>query len=75
MAFVYDPVNSIFLGRENWRLKVRVMKVCDMFPIDEPSRTFSVEMVLVDQMGTRVRGDYVGDLGYYSGVGDEPYGR
>ncbi|KAJ1391359.1 hypothetical protein SESBI_36750 [Sesbania bispinosa] len=55
MTGVYDPVSSVFPGRQNWRLKVRVVRVWDMFPIDEPSRTFSVEMVLVDQMGTRIQ--------------------
>ncbi|KAJ1422504.1 hypothetical protein SESBI_12997 [Sesbania bispinosa] len=54
MAALYEPVSSIFPGRQNWRLKVRVVRVWEMFPIDEPTRTFSIEMVLVDQM--------VGDL-------------
>ncbi|KAJ1393902.1 hypothetical protein SESBI_34579 [Sesbania bispinosa] len=44
MAGVYDQVGSVFPGRQNWRLKVRVVRVWEMYPIDEPSRTFSVEM-------------------------------
>ncbi|KAJ1400825.1 hypothetical protein SESBI_29261 [Sesbania bispinosa] len=49
MAGVYDEVQNIIPGRQNWKLKVRVVRVWAMYPVDEPSRTFSVEMVLVDQ--------------------------
>ncbi|KAJ1420675.1 hypothetical protein SESBI_14252, partial [Sesbania bispinosa] len=50
MASVYVLVSIIVPTRQYWRLNVRVIRVWEMFPIDEPSRTFSVQMVLVDQM-------------------------
>ncbi|KAJ1381739.1 hypothetical protein SESBI_44868 [Sesbania bispinosa] len=49
MAGVYDEVHNIFSGRQSWKLKVRVVRVWEMYPIYEPSRMFTVEMVLVDQ--------------------------
>ncbi|KAJ1393018.1 Nucleic acid-binding, OB-fold [Sesbania bispinosa] len=55
MAGGYDHVANIFPGRQNWRLRVRVVRLWNMFPIDEPSRTFSIEMVLVDEMGERIQ--------------------
>ncbi|KAJ1378176.1 hypothetical protein SESBI_48120 [Sesbania bispinosa] len=40
MAGVYDLLSSVFTGRQNWRLKVRVVRVWEMYPIDEPKELF-----------------------------------
>ncbi|KAJ1384830.1 Nucleic acid-binding, OB-fold [Sesbania bispinosa] len=48
MASVFYVVKNISPGKQTWRLKVRVERVWEMFPLDEPAKPFSVEMVLMD---------------------------
>ncbi|KAJ1438456.1 Nucleic acid-binding, OB-fold [Sesbania bispinosa] len=48
MEGVYNDVADVYLGRQNWRFKVRFLRLWEMFPIDGLAKPFSVEMVLVD---------------------------
>ncbi|KAJ1411026.1 hypothetical protein SESBI_21561 [Sesbania bispinosa] len=55
MAAGYDLIKSLYPGRQNWRLKVRVVRVWDMSPVDQPSQPFAIEMVLIDSEGNRIQ--------------------
>ncbi|KAJ1384828.1 Nucleic acid-binding, OB-fold [Sesbania bispinosa] len=55
MASVFDVVKNISPGKQTWRLKVRVERVWEMFPLDEPAKPFFVEMVLMDSKGDKIQ--------------------
>ncbi|KAJ1382072.1 hypothetical protein SESBI_44584 [Sesbania bispinosa] len=55
MASVFDSLKNIHPGRQTWRLKVRVERMWEMFPLDEPSKPFSIEMVLLDAEYAKVK--------------------
>ncbi|KAJ1441692.1 Nucleic acid-binding, OB-fold [Sesbania bispinosa] len=55
MVGAYDNIGSVSPRKQNWRLKVRIVRIWEIYPIDESSRTFSIEMVLVDQVGDRIQ--------------------
>ncbi|KAJ1397111.1 hypothetical protein SESBI_32017 [Sesbania bispinosa] len=46
---------NVYPGRQTWRLKVRVERMWEMFPLDEPSKPFFVEMVLLDSEGVKIQ--------------------
>ncbi|KAJ1390048.1 Zinc finger, GRF-type [Sesbania bispinosa] len=50
-----DLVKQLCPGRQNWRIKVRVIRLWDMAPIDQPSLPFSIDMVLMDSEGNRIQ--------------------
>ncbi|KAJ1440451.1 hypothetical protein SESBI_02024 [Sesbania bispinosa] len=53
MAF--DLVKNVSPGKQTWRLKVRVERLWEMFPLDEPTKPFSIEMVLIDAEGFKIQ--------------------
>jgi len=44
-----DCLADIALGRENWRIKVRVLRMWVVPAFLKPDETNSLEMVLIDQ--------------------------
>ncbi|XP_057441721.1 uncharacterized protein LOC130733519 [Lotus japonicus] len=39
-----------------WRVKVRVLRVWDMFPVGEPSKPYVIHVVLIDVEGVKIEG-------------------
>ncbi|KAJ1386348.1 hypothetical protein SESBI_40859, partial [Sesbania bispinosa] len=48
MAGVFYKVNDVAPGRKTWCLKVRVIRLWNMCPVEEPEKLFAMEMVLID---------------------------
>lgn len=52
MAGALNPLRSICIGidpkKDTWRVKVRVLRVWDMFPVGEPSKPYAIHVVLID---------------------------
>ncbi|KAJ1409347.1 Nucleic acid-binding, OB-fold [Sesbania bispinosa] len=56
MACAFDPVKKVYPGRQTWRLKVTIERMWGgVFPLDEPAKPFSIEMVLLDSEGVKVQ--------------------
>jgi hypothetical protein len=45
----FDLLSSVVLGRDSWRLKVRVARMWSVSSFLKPELTNSIEMVLVDE--------------------------
>ncbi|KAJ1400498.1 Nucleic acid-binding, OB-fold [Sesbania bispinosa] len=55
MGAVFDPVKNVYPGKQTWHFKVRVELLWEMFPLDEPAKPFSIEMVLLDVEGWKIQ--------------------
>ncbi|KAJ1413287.1 hypothetical protein SESBI_19834 [Sesbania bispinosa] len=55
MAGMYDLVKDVFLCTQTWRLKVRIVKIWEMCPIDQPANPFAIEMVMMDIEGAKIQ--------------------
>ncbi|XP_057445528.1 uncharacterized protein LOC130737715 isoform X3 [Lotus japonicus] len=55
-----NPLRSICIGidpkKDTWRVKVRVLRVWDMFPVGEPSKPYAIHVVLIDVEGVKIEG-------------------
>ena len=41
-------IRSLHSGRDAWRLKVRVIRLWEMCPVDDPIKPYAIQLVLVD---------------------------
>ncbi|KAJ1376352.1 hypothetical protein SESBI_50028 [Sesbania bispinosa] len=55
MAGMYDLVKDVFPGKQTWRLKVRIVRIWEMCPIDHPANPFAIEMVMMDAEGAKIQ--------------------
>ncbi|KAJ1440674.1 Nucleic acid-binding, OB-fold [Sesbania bispinosa] len=55
MSMAFDLMKNVSPGKQTWRLTVRVERLWEMFPLDEPTKPFSIEMVLIDAEGCKIQ--------------------
>ncbi|KAJ1426402.1 Nucleic acid-binding, OB-fold [Sesbania bispinosa] len=48
MAGVYDLIKEVYPGRQNWRLKARIIRLWEMCPMEQPGNPFAIKMVMID---------------------------
>jgi len=49
MDHVFDSVGDVKIGRDSWRLRVRVLRLWRVPSFKNPEQAISLEMVLVDE--------------------------
>ncbi|TKY71350.1 replication factor-A carboxy-terminal domain protein [Spatholobus suberectus] len=50
-----DKVKDIYLGKQAWSLLIRVIHIWNMTPVHDQSNPFTVEMVLIDDEGSKIQ--------------------
>ncbi|XP_057435225.1 ras-related protein RAB1BV-like [Lotus japonicus] len=51
MAFttsLFNPLSCLFPGKDTWKIKVRVLRQWEMFPIGDSSKPYAINLVLID---------------------------
>ncbi|KAJ1400799.1 hypothetical protein SESBI_29235 [Sesbania bispinosa] len=48
MSCVFDLVKDVFHGKQTWRLNIRIIRMWEMCPMDQPVNLFTIEMVMID---------------------------
>ncbi|AES99245.1 replication factor A protein 1 [Medicago truncatula] len=54
MEKLFHSVSEIALGEDGWKIKVRVLRLWEVPSFLKPDQTNSLEMVLIDEMGTKI---------------------
>ncbi|KAJ1393804.1 hypothetical protein SESBI_34688 [Sesbania bispinosa] len=55
MEGLYDLIKDVYQGRQNWRLKARIVRLWELCPMEQPGSPFAIEMVVIDAQGGKIQ--------------------